>query len=438
LAITLAFFPSTAASLDAPESAQTGSLQAPDTDFPTRDFLTGNWGGTRDRLKKAGINVGLNYTTESMVNISGGEKQGGTYADNIALEFRFDLDRLIDIPGTTFLVKMSQRDGDSVSSRFIAPSQDGNAFPVQELYGGQTFKLVNVQFTTRLMDDRLDIAYGRLVANDDFLRSDLYCQFLNNSFCGSPKPVFLQNPFTFTAYPLATWGLRAAYDTPSRDWTFQSAVYDGDPEGKWGNPADGGQNQHGTWWGLGSNGVTLAGELRYHVNRNSDKALPGVYKVGGFYLTGQFKDLGKTGNATAAGDGMIWLLADQMLYRESPGSRCGLSAFGSLVFSLTDRANPMSSYFNAGFIYEGLFRERPRDRTGLAVTTGWFGSEYNSGLSAAGLPTKTYEAVIELNHLFLVGMGVGIQPDVQYILRPTGTGAITDAFAVGVKISVDF
>lgn len=436
--IALTPFSSSAAPPDKPESAPTDALKPMTTDYPTRDFLTGSWGGARDSLKQTGVSVGLQYATETMFNVSGGEKQGGTYADNIALEFRFDLNRLVSIPGTTFLVKMSQRNGDSVSSRFIAPSQGGNTFTVQELYGGQTFKLVNVQFTTRLADDRLDLAYGRLVANDDFLRSDLYCQFVNNSFCGSPKPVFLQNPFTFTAYPLATWGLRAAFDTPSRNWTFQTAIYDGDPEGKRGDPAGESQNLHGTWWGFGNNGVTLAGEIRYHVNRDSDKALPGVYKVGGFYMTGQFQDLGKTGNATATGDAMAWLLADQMLYRESPGSRRGLSAFGALVFSLTDRTNPMTSYFNAGFVYEGLFDVRPRDRTGFAVTSGWFGSEYNGGLSAAGLPIKSHEAVIELNHMFLIGRGIGIQPDVQYIIRPTGTGSIADALAVGVKISVDF
>lgn len=414
------------------------SSPAAATAFPTRDYLTGNWSGVRDRLHNSGVRVGLNYSTETMFNIAGGEKRGGTYADNIGLEFQFDLAKLTGIPHTTFLVKMSQRDGDSVSSRFIAPSQGGNTFPVQELYGGQTFKLVNVQFTTRLADNRLDLAYGRLVANDDFLRSDLYCQFLNNSFCGSPKPVFLQNPFTFTAYPLATWGARAALDTPSRNWTFQAALYDGDPEGRKGDPAGENQNLHGTWWGFGNNGVTLAGELRYHVHRGSVSALPAVYKIGGFYMTGRFQDLSRTGNVTTTGDAMIWLLADQMLYRESPGERRGLSAFGSLVLSLTDKTNPMTSYFNAGVVYEGLFRIRPQDRTGLAVTAGWFGSEYKTGLAAAGLETKSHEAVIELNHLFLVGRGIGIQPDLQYIIRPAGTGSISNALAVGAKVSVDF
>jgi porin len=81
---------------------------------------------------------------------------------------------------------------------------------------------------------------------------------------------------------------------------------------------------------------------------------------------------------------------------------------------------------------------RPRDRTGFAVTTGWFGGEKIGKTYAVGMLTKRYEAVIELNHMFLVGMGIGIQPDVQYIVRPAGTGSITNALAVGTKVSIDF
>ncbi|MGA7982460.1 MAG: carbohydrate porin [Chromatiaceae bacterium] len=408
------------------------------TEFRPDDYLTGSWGGVRDLWKQQGVTINLNYTTESMANVSGGEIEGGTYADNIALDFTFDLQRLMGIPNTTLLMKVSKRDGASVSSKFIAPSEGGNTFTVQELYGGQNVKLANVQFNTKLLDNRLDLAYGRLIANDDFLRSDLYCQFVNNSFCGSPKPVFLQNPFTFTAYPLATWGGRVRYDTPSRTWTVQAAIYDGDPELKDGDPASPSHNLHGTSWGIGNNGVTLAGEIHYHVNRNSDTALPGVYKLGGFYLTGRYQDLSATDNATVTGNGMIWLLADQMLYREAPGSHRGLSAFGALVFSLTDKANQMSSYFNAGLIYEGLFRSRPKDTTGLGITTGWYSGQYNDGLSAQGLPTKSYEAVVELNHMFVVGRGIGIQPDIQYVIRPAGTGNIDNALAIGARLSIQF
>jgi porin len=408
------------------------------TSFPTSDYLTGNWNGLRDRWNDAGFAFNLNYTAQPMFNVAGGEVLGGTYADNIALDFFVDLERSLGVPSTNLLIKLSQRNGESVSSRFVAPSEGGNTFTVQELYGGQNFKLANVQLNTRLLDDRLDLAYGRLIANDDFLRSDLYCTFANNSFCGSPKPVFLQNPFTFTAYPLATWGARARYDTPSRVWTFQAAVYDGDPELRNGDAASKNHNEHGLSWGLGDNGVTLAGEIHYHVNRDSDQALPGVYKLGGFYLTGDYEDLSRTDGATVTGNGMLWLLADQMLYRVSPGSSRGLSAFGALVFSLTDEANQMSHYFNVGLVYEGLFEQRPTDRTGFGVSAGWYSDAYDDGRIAAGLPSTSYEAAIELNHRFALTRGIAIQPDIQYIIRPAGTGEIDNAFLIGARVSVDF
>ena len=413
------------------------SLAALATDYPSSDYLLGDW-GVRDAWKGYGVGIGLNYTTEPMFNVAGGEVQGGTYADNIALDLTFDLQRLLGLPATTLLIKGSKRDGLSVSERFVAPSEGGNVFTVQELYGGQNVKLANVQFNTVLLDKRLDLAYGRLIANDDFLRSPLYCQFVNNAFCGSPKAVFLQNPFTFTAYPLATWGARVRYDTPARNWTLQAAVYDGDPEGKQGDPASPSHNDHGTSWGWGNNGVTLAGEIHYHVNRDSKDALPGVYKIGGYYMTGDYLNVASTDNATKTGNAMGWLLADQMLFREKPGADRGLWGFGALVFSLTDDTNPMTWYFNAGLVYEGLFKTRPKDTTGLAITSGWFGSQVNVAQRAQGLPEKDYEAVVELNHAFVLGHGIVVQPDLQYIVRPAATGTVDNALAIGARVSVTF
>ncbi|WP_240905769.1 carbohydrate porin [Thiorhodococcus mannitoliphagus] len=407
------------------------------SDYPSSDYLLSD-SETRDAWKGHGVSFGLGYTSEPMFNIVGGEKLGGTYADNIALEFGFDLERILGIPATNLVIKGSKRDGTSVSERFVAPSEGGNQFTVQELYGGQNVKLVDVRFNTLLLDERLMLSYGRLTANSDFLSSPLNCQFINNSYCGNPKPVFLQNPFTFTSYPLATWGALARYDTPSRVWTLQAAVYDGDPTGKGGDPASPDHNQHGTSWGVGNNGVTMVGELHYHVNRDSDTALPGTYKVGGYYMTGDFLDVASTDNSTTTGSAMGWVMADQMLYREKPGADRGLWGFGSLVFSFTNDTNPMPWYVSAGLVYEGLFEARPRDTTGVAISSGWFGDEVNVARTAEGLPEKDYEAVIELNHQFVLGRGISIQPDIQYIIRPAGTGDIDNAFLIGARVSVNF
>jgi carbohydrate-selective porin OprB len=158
------------------------------TDYPTTDFLTGDRGGVRDELKAQGYQFFLKYNTEPMWNVSGGEEWGGTYLHNIGADFLIDLDRVIGLPSTTLLVKLSKRDGDSVSAEYIAPSEAGNIFPVQEIFGGRTFKVVNVQFNTNRLNDRLQLAYGRIVANDDFLRSDLFSHELSSAAAPNTQP----------------------------------------------------------------------------------------------------------------------------------------------------------------------------------------------------------------------------------------------------------
>ena len=415
------------------------SCLAAGSEYPSNQFLTGDWDGRRDAVRDRGIDLKLNYTTESMYLASGGEDDDdGTYTHNIGLDLLLDMERLVGFGDTTLLVKFSHREGDSVSAENVAPSEGGNTFTVQEIYGGQTHKLANVQLNTALMDERLDLAYGRLVANDDFLRSPLYCQFVNNSFCGSPKAVFLQDPFTFSAYPTAQWGARARYDTPSRNWTLMGAIYDGDPELKGGDPDDNGDNKHGTSLEFGDNGAVFALETHYHHNRFSSDKLPGVYKVGGYYMSGDFRDISRTDSRTTDGNAMVWLTADQMLIRETAGSSQGLSWFGTLVFSLEDQVNSMDEYFGTGLVYQGLFPNRPNDTTGLAITAGWYSDELNKARKLEGKAEQDYEAVIELNHKFILGHGIEFQPDIQYIIDPAGTGDIDDAFLIGAKVVVQF
>jgi porin len=416
-------------------------LAAQATDYPGRDYLTGNWGGFRDDLKRQGVELGLDYTTEPMWNVSGGEVRGGTYTDNIGLDIRLDLQALIGLPATTLLVKVSKRDGDSVSIEDVAPSEGGNLFPVQQIYGGpdgQVVKLVNVQLNTRLLDDRLDLAYGRLVANDDFLSSPLYCQFLNNAFCGSPKAVFFENPFAFSAYPSAQWGLRGRYDTADQHWTVQAAVYDADINLQRGDPSSKNHNQHGLSWSFGANGVVLAGEVHYRPLPDTETGLPGTYKLGGYWMSGDFEDIGRSDGSTVNGNAMLWILGDQMLYRERAGSDEGLTGFATYVQSLRTDVNLLNNHLGLGLVYTGLLPGRPRDSTGLAFTRGWVSGQSNQARREQGLVARNAESVIELNYKIMLGRGIAFQPDVQYIMTPAGTGEIPNAWLLGAQVTVDF
>ena len=147
-----------------------------------------------------GISMILNYTGEFAANPSGGIRQGSAYAGQIAFGLDADLGRLAGIDGGSVHTIVTQRHG-----RSLAQDDIGFNGSVQEIYGGgQTAHLTLLSYEQKLLDNRLDIEVGRLLANPNFLASPLYCNFQNNATCGAPKSIFKLTNFTY--WPIATWG----------------------------------------------------------------------------------------------------------------------------------------------------------------------------------------------------------------------------------------
>ena len=119
----------------------------PEAPPPRYDFehnITGDWFGLRNSLSDQGLELTGGYAMEFLGNPVGSQKQGQTYVHNILLQGDADLEKLIGLPDSAFRVRFSQRSGDSLSKHFI-----GNAFSVQQLYGGgQTYRLVEMQRCT--------------------------------------------------------------------------------------------------------------------------------------------------------------------------------------------------------------------------------------------------------------------------------------------------
>lgn len=400
-------------------------------DYDFADSLLGGAGGVREGWRQSGVGLYGNYSAEMASNVSGGRSTGSAYAYNLNLHLELDLDRLVGWRDSVFRAKFSNRAGASASANYI-----GNVFTVQELYGGQTWKVVNFQVVNRFLDDRAELAWGRLVANDDFLRSPLYCDFINNAFCGSPVSVFYNVPDGYTAYPLATWGARLRYEIVP-GWTLLAGVYDGDP-------TLGARNNHGTDWAFGDNGTLWAGEIQYA----HGESLPGSVKLGGFYHSGDFNDLYADvngGDVLASGlparrhqgNRGGYLLVDQMLYREKAGSDEGLWGFAVAVGGADRDIQRMPWFYEVGLSYTGLFPGRPKDRTALGVAGGRMSGTLADAQRDAGLPVQGGETVIELNHRFVLGRGVSFQPDLQYIVNPGAAGQWSDATVVGFRLSLD-
>ncbi len=435
----------------AQEGAQ-GEEYIPDTGLPPErpepappyDFahnITGDWFGARTWLYDRGIDITGGYAMEFMANPVGGEDQGQTYVHNVLLRADFDLQKLLGVPNTIFRIAGSQRTGNSLSQRDI-----GNAISVQQLYGGgQRVRLVQAEFITSLYEDRLNLAYGRLAATDDFLTSPLYCQFITNGICGQPPSPFFNLPNGITAYPTAVWGTRAKV-RPTEETYVQVGVYDGDVSQR--NNAGEDNNKHGTNFTFGDNGVLILSEIGYTPEQGLFD-LPGHYKLGGYYHTGDFRNVSEDvdgGNPFASGlpgekfsgNSGVYLLFDQMVYREADRTEQGLTLFTVFVMSPDDKHNTIPYYASGGAVYTGLIKSRPYDKTAFGVHNAWFSDALSDARHDAGLERQNRETTIELNHQFQVTPAVYFRPAIQYVVTPNGQDDIDNALVVGFEASLIF
>ncbi|VEB35708.1 Outer membrane protein D1 [Legionella sainthelensi] len=101
----------------------------------------------------------------------------------------------------------------------------------------------------------------------------------------------------------------------------------------------------------------------------------------------------------------------------------------------------MPIFINGGVIYQGLLPRRLDDIAGLAVIYGSFSkdlrrSQMLQNQNGALVGVQYYETVIEAMYLIQATGWLKIQPDLQYIIKPGGTGTIPNALVLGAQVAV--
>lgn len=290
-----------------------------------------------------------------------------------------------------------------------------------------------------LFDGKLNLAYGRLAATNDFLTSPLYCQFVSNAICGQPPAPFFNMPEGITAYPEATWGVRARVE-PIKETYLQVGVYDGDPRQ--------GNSNGGTNFTFGDNGVLILTEAGYRPDKGL-LDLPAAYKIGGYYHTGTFNDVGKSqggGSVFDSGEpprrhhdnAGVYTLIDQMLYREKPDDTKGLYGFFVFLAAPDEDKNTFPYFVSGGLIYEGLFDSRPKDKAAFAVASGFYSSELRNAQQDANLRQQYAETILEVNYQVQFTKYFYVRPDIQYVINPSGYDNIDNALVLGFEAGVTF
>jgi porin len=412
--------------------------EAADLVGPDRPFLTGDWGGLRTKLLDLGIAPILTFVTDVLGNPTGGQRRAVRESDELALSLAADLDKLAGWAGAQFLLSFSIRSGTSLSDKDI-----GNVFTVAQVCCGHTYRLVNVALEQSLFDDRVSLRGGRITAGDEFLASPLYDTFVQAAFNANPMGILFNVPMSVD--PVATWGMRARV-RPIREVSLMAGVYNGDP-------TLGANDKHGVDWTM--RGPLFAiGEVGFRLNQEPGATgLPGNYKIGGYYQAGKVPDLFRDvdGGSIAlsglppqmhSGNGGFYILLDQMIYRDGGAdSGRGLTPFVSLIFAPDSSVNTMPFFANGGLVYQGPFASRPRDTAAFGVAYGAFSSQLarsqrDARSAGSGVGIQKYELALELTYIIQVRRWLQVQPDLQYIINPGGTGKIPNALVLGFQLAL--
>jgi porin len=392
------------------------------------DHLLGDWGGLRSKLEESGITPRWILISDVAGNPSGGRDQGATQASSTELSLYFDLDRMAGVKGGSVFVSMSQRWGHRISSNYV-----GNVFSEQQIYGFETFRIIDVSYQQKLVNGRIELRLGRFAQTDDFLVSPYNYGFMSNAFCGNPFGILLDAP-GMQAYT-GTWGALAKVK-PTRRSHVMAGVYNGDPAMREIRHHGLDLSLRGPYFVMGEVGYTFNGQP-------GDSARLGNYKLGGWYDHATLTDF--VSGASKQGSAGFYALFDQVLVPfDTRGSNRGLGMFGSVTVAPDSHIQQLPLFVTAGVSARGLFDARPRDAISFGIASGSFSrvlqrAQANGQLVPPEGGVQNHETVVELTYRLDLRKGAYfIQPDFQYIVRPGGTGRLGNAPVVGAQVGVNF
>lgn len=400
-----------------------------------QQYMFGDWKCLREELENEGVIFSSTYTTDVLGNVTGGMKQGARYDHSMGWDVNFDLEKFVGMVGTQFHISGLWRQGQNLSKAVI-----GNDLVTSTIYGHEQFRFYFLYLEKSLFDNRLNIRIGRIATGDDFAASPLYGTFVSNAVDGVPISIPI-NLF-FTVYPTATWGARAKFDL-NKDFYILSAIYNGDKG-----------VEYDKFYGLDfslrlKEGLAFAQELAYVPDKGvGPDQLPGHYKAGIYYNGAVRRDLYSdiNGNSYAVsglprkkhiGDYNVYIHADQMIYREKDTKDEGLTPLAVVTLG-PDNMNKFPFFIMGGLVYKGLIPTRDNDVTGFELVYTKYSDKLKESQQSVGSSPQKYEIMFEFTHKIMITKWMYMQPDLQYIIQPGGTGNIDDALVLGFQFGLTF
>ena len=411
-------------------------------DFWTRPHLFGDWGGLRSRLHALGVDVTLTALDEAVGNLSGGLQRTVQEAGQAALQAKFDLQKIIGLPGGSFEVTLVQRWGDNLATSAGIPALQ----LLNEVYGrGNILRLEEFSYKQQIFGDRFELTVGRLAFGDEFF--SFSCDFINLTFCGAP-PGNIVGDYIYN-WPISQWAAVGKLNLPL-DVYLKAGVFDS-------NPAYLGTKPSVAVWPSfpdNSQGVIVPAELGWQPHFG---ALLGDYKIGGWWNNSAAPNVATSVNGepilvsglpALPGHGRYGFSTElqQMLIHDfaNPDPKNGLYVFFNAT--LADRRTSLQdAQYALGLFQQGV-GSRPRDGWGVAVgmtqvnPNAAYGQAVANVLGVGPGYVQRNEYETEAWYGWQATGWLNLKFDAQYVMCPGGYTAPNNrnAFVAGVRTTVDF
>ena len=351
-----------------------------------------------DSCRRDPLSFEASYTGDWAHNLSGGLQQGNRYLGlaNIMVEFCTEKAGLLK-GGSLFINAASTHGGEPSAELFgdfqvISNIEAGNLTYLHELWYRQ--ELGNTALTLGLQD-----------LNSTFVTGKAATLFLNSSF-GIPSTLASNLPVPI--FPLTALGIQVQHQINDRIG-IAAAVFDGLPE-------DFSTNPNNIRWRLHKDDGYLAiAELTLY---NPSETHKGTWKTGVYYHNEHSVTLIEEGIPTTTGHPEnygFYLAGDTHLHTDANGRT--LSTFAQASVSPKAK-NENHYYLGGGLCYSGLISQLTDDHLGLAVAHAGF--------------TGSSETAIELTYRAGITGNFFIQPNLQYVVNPSGDQASLKNIVAGI------
>jgi porin len=418
-----------------------------------RQYLTGDWGGARQKLADNGVLFQFDFTQLIQGNAHGGKDTTNAFRYSGAVEYKLTLDtaRLKLWPGGLIVLKGETQIADNINPKvgsLLAPNYQG-LLPVPYEPGITT---LSEFYVLQALSEQLIVMAGKVDATG---LADM------NAFAGDQRTQFMNtglrvNPVLFYAAPYTCMAAGAVW-LPTKWLQILTAVADADPNG---GAAMTGFNTafHGRDW------ATVFQEFDFTWKPFGQT---GHQRFGWFWTSADYPELGGTNRIQFPRTIGPRLIAARLLPRWARALR-----FGNTVYSITHPAvsdDTWSLYYN----FDQYLYTEPNDpnqgfgvfgRLGYGGQPNIFETFYSLGLGGTGaIPTRdrdtwgigyyfanlsdrinpvfglNSEQGVELFYNIEVTPWLHVTPDLQCIVNPGGGfGDREPAIVYGLRAQMTF